>query len=409
MLKRLSKGAVGLAFGLSLGAGALALLAAPRASAERVDPAFPTTMTVGPPAGACPLARVDEARTGRTEELPATPREIWHRRVRGGMTLPVVVDENGSIIVAAAVAELVQVGPDGAEQWHRRLGMSVASAGPVVLSNGTRFAITALGHAWGYGPDGTLRIDKDLGAYGTDPRALPLARSNGSVVVALGSNVLTLDSEGELVDRVDVGERVVGALIASAGGVLITTESGKVFTWQAPLPPRSVGTFRGLVRDGAALQGGKLLAIADMDRLVAMDLASGATSSWTNMFGLEGPPTIASGTEVIVGSTTGLLLTVSSEGEERRIRLAPAQPATPDEDGGVTAPVYAPASPAVLVDRAGRVAFARSDGRVGIVSAQGDVHFAAKRSCGTPICIVPAGKARFVVACRTGDLRLYGP
>jgi hypothetical protein len=228
-------------------------------------------------------------------------------------------------------------------------------------------------------------------------------------MVALGTSVIALDSEGELVDRVDVGERVVGALIAADPGVLITTESGRVLRWAVPLPPRTVGTFRGPVRDGAALQGNKLLAVVDLERLVAIDLTSGATSSWTHEFGLEGPPTIASGTDAIVGTTTGLLLTVSSEGEARRVKLVPSLPAAPDEDAGAPVLVYAPASPPVLVDRAGRVAFARSDGRVGIVSAQGEVHLASKRSCASPICVVPTGRGRFVVACRTGDLRLYGP
>lgn len=390
--------------------GAWALWEPRQAAAERFDPNLPVQLTVGPPPGAAPMARVDQARTGRVEELPDQPKQLWHRRVRGGMTLPIAVDASGAIIVAAAVAELVQVGADGAEQWHRRLGMSVASTQPVILSDGTRVVLTALGQVWAFRPNGDTKFQTDLGVVGTDPRTSPLPRDDGSFVVAVGNEIVALDGQGSIVSQADVGERVVGSIAGDESAVYLSTESGGVYRWASPVPPRKIGTYRGIVREGfARTTDGSLVAVVDMDRLVRMDGQSGATTTLATTFGLEGPPTLGEKL-VYITTTTGLLMTISAAGEERRVKLAPAAVEDPDAaDGGVVTPMYAPASPAVIVDKAGRVAFARTDGRVGVVSVDGQVRYAEKRSCGTPIAVVPAGRRKFVVACRTGDLRLFGP
>lgn len=407
-MKRWSRRAAAVAVGLTLSASGWVLWGPSRAEAELVDPNLPVSITVGTPPGFCPTGRVDARRTGRVEALPDAPTQKWHRRVRGGMSLPVAVDADGAIIVAAAVAEMVQVGPDGSEQWHRRLGMSVASTQPVIMADGTRVVLTALGQAWGFGPSGDLRFDTSLATLGTDPRTSPLPREDGTLVVAVGTHLVTLDRQGTIVSQADVGERIVGSIVETADGIVATTDTGSVFRWASPMPPRRVGTFRGVVREGGALTpGGSLAAVVDMQRLVSMDLRSGATSTLVNLYGLEGPPTIGNKSLIHIGTTSGLLLSVSPAGEERRVRLVPSLPDA-DADAGVATPVYAPASPAVLVDEKGRVAFARTDGRVGVVSPEGQVRYAPKRGCGTPVSIVPAGKSKFLVACRTGDLRLYG-
>ncbi len=396
--------------GFGLCAAGWAALGSSPAAAEHADPNLPVRIAVGAPPGHCPMGRVNPARTGRVPELPDRPKPIWHRRVRGGMALPVAVDEQGSIIVAAAIAELVQVGPDGSEQWHRRLGMSVATTQPVILTDGTRVVLTALGKVWGFGPDGAERFTADLSTLGTDPRTSPLPRADGTVAVAVGTNLVTLDRHGTIVSHVDVGERVVGALVEHDRAVLATTHTGAVYRWASPMPARRIGTFRGLVREGAVRASDRsLMAVVDLEHLVAMDLTTGRTTTRLKLYGLEGPPTIDKAGLAHIATTTGLLLSISASGQERRVKLMPPSATATTADGGVPGPVYAPASPAVLVDRAGRVAFARTDGRVGVVNADGRVRFAEKRSCGTPLGVVPAGKKRFLVACRTGDLRLYGP
>ena len=386
------------------------VLSVPKASADSVSVSLPAHLTVGPAPGPCPMARVDGRRSGRVVELPSAPRELWHRRVRGGTSLPVAVDETGAVVVAAAVAELVQVDADGREQWHQRLGMSVASTEPVILSDGTRVVLTTLGQAWGFDARGGERFRTDLAGFGTDPRTSPLPRDDGSVVVAVGTHLVVLGRDGSVMLQADVGQRVVGSVVSDGRAVLVTTETGDVVRWASPLPPRRVGTFRGIVREGVArTTDGKLLAVVDMQRLVSMDLSTGATATRLSSYGLEGPPAVGDKGMFHVANNAGVLHSVSSAGQERGVRLDPAPEEPPDPDGGVVVPSYAPPSPSVVVDEAGRVAFARSDGRVGVVSPDGRVSYVSKRSCGTPISVTPAGRRKFVVACRTGDLYLYGP
>ena len=407
-MKRWSRRAAAIGVGLTLSVGGWVLWSPSRAEADLVDPNLPVSITIGHPPGFSPMARVDSRRTGRVEALPDAPKQKWHRRVRGGMSLPVAIDQDGAIIVAAAVAEMVQVKPDGSEQWHRRLGMSVASTQPVIMADGTRVVLTALGQAWGFGPQGEARFKTSLATLGTDPRTSPLPREDGTLVVGVGTHLVTLDRQGTIVSHEDLGERVVGAILEGGNEVIATTETGAVFRWASPMAPRRVGTFRGMIREGAAMApDGSLQAVVDMQRLVSMDTRTGATSTRLNVYGLEGPPTIGEQSLIHISTTSGSLLSVSPAGEERRVKLIPSLPAA-DADAGVPVVAYAPASPAVIVDDKGRIAFARTDGRVGVVSPEGQVRYAPKRGCGTPVSILPAGKGSFLVACRTGDLRLYG-
>jgi hypothetical protein len=401
------------ALGLCAGVTGVTMLASRSASADRVDTRLPAHIVVGAPRGACPMARVDQARTGRTPRLPDSPRQIWHRRVRGGLTLPPVVDEAGTIVVAAAIAELVQVAEDGREQWHRRLGMSVAAGGPVLSSSGTRLVLTALGTAWGFGPNGEERFQVDLGQYGTDPRTAPLPRDDGTVVIAIGRHLIIVDADGSLLDSADVGERIVGSLLVAQSDVVATTETGQVLRWRSPLPPRRVGAFRGIVRDGAALAAhNTLVTVVDMQRLASMDLRTGTVTTLTNLYGLEGPPAVGSNGLLHISTTSGSLLQVTPGGQEQRVKLQVDSQADLDAgigDGGAHTVSFSPPSPAVIADEQGRVAFARNDGSVGVVSPQGRVALADKLGCVSPICVVPAGRSRFLVACRSGDIRLYGP
>ncbi len=301
---------------------------------------------------------------------------------------------------------MIQVGPEGTEQWTRHLGTSVPSTQPIILSKGTRVVVTSLGEVWGFGPNGEPKFRKNLDSKGEDPRTSPLARNDGSFVVAVGSSVVAFDSNAEVISKADVAKRVVGSLVEDGDAVLITTETGEVFRWASPLPPKRVGSFQGIALEGGArTRDGRLLAVADMERLMSMDVKSGVTTTLLRSNKLEGPPTIGKDNSTYITTTSGELITLSLEGEEQRVSLIASSTKTPD--GGL--PAYAPASPPILVDHDGRVAFARTGGRVGVVLPSGQRHFAPKRSCKTPVAIMPAGEKKFVVVCRNGDLRLYGP
>jgi len=50
----------------------------------------------------------------------------------------------------------------------------------------------------------------------------------------------------------------------------------------------------------------------------------------------------------------------------------------------------------------------RSSGKVGVVDAKGSVATANQRFCARPLAVLPAGAGRFVVACKSGLVALYG-
>lgn len=357
------------------------------------------------------MLRGDAQRTGRGTQLPDVPRELWHRKIRGGLALPPAIDAAGSIVVAAAVAELVQVSAQGNEQWHQRIGLSVATAGPVLTSEGTRVVLTALGDAWGFRPDGTPKFQVDLSRFGTDPRVAPLPLDNGHLVVAVGAHLIQLDGEGVLADHVQAPERLVGMLVQAPDGIVATSETGKVMLWQRPIGLRIVGSYAGAVRDGAVLvRNGAVAAVVDSARLVEMDLTTGATATLAIMALMDGPPLVDAKATVMVmvSGGGGMLLGIRDAEEALRVSLNPA-PVVEPADAGAGLAMFVPSSPAPVVDSDGRVGFVRGDGRVGVVSAEGRVTAAATAACVTPIGIVPAGDGKFVVACRNGSLKLYGP
>ena len=378
-------------------------LLASGAMAEPLNPALPIHLTVGPPAGAAPMARVDPARSGRTDQLPDMPRELWRRSLHAGIELPPVVDPHGSIVLVETGSEVVQLSSQGEEQWHAR-GLSTSSAGPVLLSDGTRVVLTTVGDVWALNPDGTSRFHADLGKLGRDPRVAPLPRDDGSVVVALGSQFAVIGPGGELRDHASASEALTGQLAGWRDAVLGTSDVGHLIIWAPPLAPRTLGSFGGAVHEGIALAGpNAAAAVVDHNRLAIMDLRTGAVSTRFTANGLEGPPTVTSAGATFVASVSGLLVGASAATEPTRIALRPQV----TEDAGVSG--WLRPSPPLLTDSSGRLAFVRGEGKGGVLSSSGGVATAHSSACGDAIALVPAGARRFLVACRSGTLVMYGP
>ncbi len=391
--------------GACLAAAGLGLMAWTAPASAQHDPALPVHIVVGPPPGAHPMARTDPARTARTAELPSQPREIWNRGVRGGIEQVPAVDDHGNVILATSTGELAQLGPDGTEQWRIGLGQqkSAATVSPVILSDGTRLVLNAMGEAWGVSPSGAKRFSESHGAAGRDSRVALLPRDDGSAVAAVWGRLIVIGSDGKVRDHAQIGEAIVGALIGTRDGIVATSDSGAVWLWAPPLSPRRIGSFQGSVREGVALADDRtLIAVVDRRRLVAMDRRTGALTTREVLAGMEGPPAIGSGGTAFVATMGGVLVGMGAAAEVLRVALSP-QPAAGDDAGVVS---YR-SSPPVIVDRAGRVAFVRADGKVGVVAPDGAISAAQGMACYDPMGIVPAGPKRFLVACRAGTIRMY--
>ena len=425
---------------------AAALLPASPARADVIDPSLPRTLVVGAPRGAAPSERIDAQRTGRSRTLfPAAPLHRWEHHITGGIELAPVVDEHDNVIVVGTTPDAIKLDSEGKELWRLRFGTSAAVVAPVLTSDGTLVIVTAAGQAVGVTPSGSLRFVTPLGVRGRDADTVPLALDDGGVIIAAGGALVEIDRDGAVRARTaleikpgSADSRVTGALVQGPSSeALFTTESGSVFAWRPPLAPRKLGNLGGFPRRGAVVTGPRTLtAVVDSRRIVDFDLPTGVThvrQSSGSGAQIDGPITLGPDGLLLAATQAGLLVGVDGAGNETiRIALekppiAPSVapgPAAAQPGGSVNifggtvgggggsgffgAPVEIKPSPAPIIDREGRIAFVRANGRAGVVSPGGAVTLASERVCSSPLAALPAGVKRLLIACRDGGLWLYG-
>jgi hypothetical protein len=431
-MKGMTTKVFGIAAGLAAVLGFSGLRQASDARAEGFDGSMPHTVVVGAPRGAAPSERVDGRRSGQSKtRLPFPPTEKWRRHLGGNIELPPVVDDAGRIIVALTVPEIVALGPDGKEVFRTRIGASSAISPPVLTSDGTLVVVTMAGAAVGVGRDGRIRFATPLGVRGRDVDAAPIARADGSVVLG-GRMLVELDETGAVRSRAALPERAVGALLEGPEGTIATAESGSVYVFRPPNAPRKLGSFGGPLRRGAVLEGGRtLLAVVGGKSVVGLDMPTGLLNVRLGDAGLgayDEPIALHPRGFALVTTSAGLLLGLDGSGNEKlRVFLekgtgsgeppAPPPPApsvfpgrgpsTPPA-GGFFGTVDAKPSPPLVVDKDGRVAFARTGGRVGVARADGNVALAGERMCNAPVALQPAGEDKMVLVCRDGTVWMLG-
>lgn len=389
----------------------------PPALGDPLDPGVARTVIVGEPRGHAPSERIDGHRTGLSRlRLPSAPVERWRRRVGGAVDLPPVVDAEGRIYVALTSPELVALSQDGRELWRVRTGAAAAVTPPLLTSSGTIVLVTATGHAIGISPAGRVRFTTALGLRGRDIDAVPLALEDGGVVLG-GRALIVLDAGGSVRARAPMEDRALGALLAGPDGVLVTAESGGVYTFRPPAMPRRIGSLGGAAKRGAVLADGRtLLAVVDGRSLVALDLPTATTQVRLSISpavgSLDAPPALHPDGLAVISTYAGMLVGVDAAGNEKiRVTLEKLTGTAPP--GGASGATFfgssdLRASPAVIVDRDGHTAFARAGGRVGVVRPDGTVAVAGERMCANAIALQPAGEERMVLACRDGTIWMIG-
>ncbi|MBE7481227.1 MAG: PQQ-like beta-propeller repeat protein [Polyangiaceae bacterium] len=375
------------------------------ARAERIDPTFPVRRVVGAPAGAQPMARVDAARTGRARHsLPAAPRVLWRARVTSGLDLPLAVDGRGHVVAASPMSLLVELDAQGKLVWSSKTGNAVPVQGPIITTNGTRVVLTSSGELWGVGPSGTLRLRRTLPTGSVRGAAPPLATRDGGLVLAVTGLLLRLDASGDVLARAKQADAPI-SLLEHGSGTLIVTEKGDVLEWRPPGEPTKLGSFGGRVDEGAALSSpNHVTAIVDHERLVDFKLSAKTRHIRLDSTDhLQGPPAILANGETRVASFSGLLLGHDRTGiETARAALEPSGGAGLPSVPGLFLP------PPLIVDDRGRVAYVRPGLDAGVVLETGEQKLAAGAACGDPGSLAPAGKHRFVVACRSGLILMLG-
>lgn len=430
MSRRSHQGVIRAVICATAGAGVLAWLwPLPSSRADEDPPALDATLTQqlrgGPPAGASPLARQTLGRTGVTpHELPAKPKVLVRTRVQGGIVGGPAVDETGRIVVATGISRIVQLTPRGKLDWSRPTGTASPATGPVLMSDGTRVAVTTSGEVFGYSPTGARRFHRFLGGTG-DVTVDPLPLADGSVLVARGRELVRLGPRGALQGRAQTPSAIVALLAVPSRGrkadvtPLVVVQNGSVLRWRVHEEPITIGSFSGSVRGGViAVSKRHLLAVVDNRRLVELDLRTrtrherwaspGATLSrdltaWARDEAKSAPKRPA-----YVVTSDGLLLGHDSEGSElRRVALEPYSGF--GGDAGALSFGGTGSGPAPIVGTKKRLAFLRAGLELGVLSADGRIERAEGATCSDPIALVGAGEKRLVAACSSGLLFVVSP
>jgi len=386
------------------------MLASPVTRATHIDPTKPTTIVVGPSPGIAPMARIDGGRSGRSHHpLPEHPRITWRRSGRGGLDfIALAVDARGAILAPSATLPLLsQISAEGNEGWRASTGAGPSVTGVVILGDGTRLFVTSAGEARGFSPEGSLRFVTPLDLQERNARVGLLPLDDGGAAIAAGHEVVEIDGNGRLRQRTRLGERTTGALVATLAGTIATASSGTVYLAR-PGYAKRLGALGGDPSEsGASTPDGRTLwAVVDHQRVVALDLTSGATEirfAVTDQ-SLHGPVVFGRGDSFVFTTWTGVLISVTASGTD--VRRTPLEPrfATLITDAGKVDFTALDESPAPVTDDEGRTAFARVGGRMGTVASDGTINLVAGPSCSSPSALAPAGAHRMVVGCRDGSI-----
>lgn len=392
--------------------------------AEPVDAALPIVVIVGAPATPAPLDRLDRSRSGlSTVQLPSQLSEAQRRTV-GSIGHAPVVHPNGQISVALTSPEIVRLAPDGTEIGRVQLGSSAAVRAPVVLPNGGLAVLTAAPSVVFVSESGRILSTVPLprAAFTVQASSMGLTEGlaaivpteDGAVVVAANRSLLELDASSRVRVKVTLPERLASDPIPHPDGWLVVGESGGVHRVHPPAEPRKIGSLAGIVPGSAVLVDERtLVAQAPPNRLVELDLKTGAsvTRVGDSIFaGFDAPPAFDARGAAWVTTIEGFLVGYDAAGLE--IARAPAErtASLPGTLLSLGRPMHAPSNPvgriSAIVDSAGRVAFARPNGRFGIRNPDGKI-VVTDRGCGTPAAIVPTGQGTALLACRDGTLIFY--
>lgn len=411
------------AFGVAIGG---ALTATHRdAEAQRIDPRRPRVFVVGAPPGASPMHRIDARRTGlaKTALPDGTLRVAWQKTTGLTIDQPALSGADGTLAVVSVRGDVTFFDDDGEERAAVKVGAS--QVGPAAMtSDGTVVFMTSGGDVVGVRRSSAQpRFWARIGGE-RNGRAAPLALDDGGVVLATTTDLVVLDGEGGVRARVALPEMPAAPLLAAGDTILAITTSGAVLGWTPGREPVRLGSFGAPIDGGAALaEGGALLAVVEGRRLTEVDVTRGGRRdrSIATQGLYLGPPALrgapsgaSSATLLALTPSRAFVVTLDPGGQEllRAPIAALSQAALPD---GGAPPLVAPPHTGPIVDARGTVAFAATDGRVGVVGPDGAVDTLGEALCAKGarpgvVGLTPFGEGAFAVTCEDGVVaRVSGP
>ena len=324
----------------------------------------------------------------------------------------------GETLVVGTRGEVVAISPEGDERW--RVSTGAMTPGPsALLSDGTLVFADAAGEAVAV-RDGVVRWRVRFGR-GDAVHPAPVPLDDGGVVVATTRDLAALDADGRERARVTLPEPAEAPLVAALGKIVAVATTGVVWAWTPGAPEATrLGSFGGPVDEAAGqIDDHTLVAIASVNtHQTAVDLVRGTTTPRAALpVGLwRGPPALRgdAATMILLGPTTELAVTVDAAGAETMRVPVATRRIVLGADGGLPVLTAVPHT-APIVDAAGTLAFATTDGAVGVLAA--GVLDVVPDACppafssttravpAAPVAgLVPSGPGAFVAACRSGVL-----
>lgn len=343
---------------------ALALAESPSAAhdANRVH-----TLLVGRGSGLATCEGLDASNDNRARiAFPSNLELTFRVRLPGGIGQPPASDARGNLIVAHSEPRLSKLDVNGQTLWTERLP-SEASSAPVLTSDGSILIVTADAQALLFSAAGKLK--NRCGLPVADPRrhTLAIPTSSAGALLASGHDLLELDHTGQIVRQWRASANITA--LAEAGSDLVAIgDNGSVERARATGDFELVGSFSGVVRDGAALAPGTVLAIVDAHKWLALDLLTGRVRVLTTDPALElsGPLALfEAGGAALVGDGGFVSLRGQDGGETLRVALSAAgQTPDPSQQNLRTARVITDAAGAVAAVQSGKDALLQArDGR----------------------------------------------
>lgn len=355
------------------------------------------------------------SRAGLTDALlPKAPVATWRRALAAPLeTTPVVARDGRIAVVLSGSADVRLFGADGAELGGVDVGGPAASVAPVFLGDGTLVVLTAAGAASFVDRWGAVVARVPLGIRGPDAVA-PTATARGTVAIVVGRQIVELDPTGRVLSRGSLEDDIAAPLAIApspTGGheIVAMTTRGDIWLARSPLAPTKLGPVSGVSPGGVAVAAdGGLWSIAS--GWVVRVERRGRPIPWranaaSGVLAGRGPPALGRDGSVAFVGVDGSLVVLEPSGDVRyRVALDRSAPATAPTGLGSGPPrPTGDDGPPLLIDRAGRVAFARSSGRVGVVGPDGRVAVASERLCASPLGIAATPRG-FVVGCGEGYL-----
>ncbi|MES1176839.1 MAG: PQQ-binding-like beta-propeller repeat protein [Myxococcales bacterium] len=380
------------------GAAVLAALALWAGAAWAADAERVHVLELGRSAALAASEGLDASNSYRSRvPFPKSPELTLRTRLPRGIGQAPASDEAGNLFIVHSEPQLSKLDGKARTLWSERLP-SEASGAPVLLSDGSVLVITREAEALSFSRAGK-RLQRSRLPFG-DPRrkTLAIATESGGALVVSGNELVELDAATHILRQTQLRGNA-SALLASNADLIAVSEAGVVERAHATGDFELVGSFSGAVSDGAAVQAGKLFAIVDAHKWLALDLASGQvrTLAVDPASTLSGPATLLETRGAALIADNGFISERDRDGiETLRVAIGNAGPSfDPLARGLRGARLIGDASGAIIAVQAGNDAL--------WLSPEGTALRFEGTSCLDPLRPTPTPSAVFL-SCRSGQL-----